>query len=600
MGANQNQQNQVFQVVQGNGLQTAPFGLPIGANYDPSKKATFGQRLMQGLGYAGSFAKGSMESGTPSLLGGLGGLGNHYNVQQYNQAQLKQQQDAMERARAFEMAQREKQLQDENELRVSQGLAPIAPSSIGGSVSSPEDVRANLTYVGSALGNQAMVNETQGKGFNPQVGALVSEQYVLDRLKTQRDNLSKMATLGKTSEALTAGANAGFRGLNTAGVPQSAITPNSPTPAKGGKGGTAQWAGTVNTLSQKYGVDPNLVMALMRQESGGNPTAKSKAGAMGLMQLMPATAKGLGVKDPFDPAQNIEGGIKYLAQKMKQHGGNLDHVLASYNAGSGAVQKYGGIPPYKETQNYVKVIKANYQKQAPKASPSSNSPKSTVAQGNPQAQGAIMGSLNAYNNSPALRQQAINNPYLVGIADPNALGESFARGAGVQQNVNSTNQAYYQNNLQDKQASQTLAYNYANLGETKRQNTNSEKQTAINADINARQKQAEAIEAKVKAEAERVTQLENQNTKLLEAMSKKDVSKEQQVQMQKVINNNNAMLGTLQTGLPFNQQNGSVDFANLWSSPPPPKAQPTRSTSRQPKETAKVNRKYNSNTQKWE
>jgi hypothetical protein len=97
----------------------------------------------------------------------------------------------------------------------------------------------------------------------------------------------------------------------------------------------------------------------------------------------------------------------------------------------------------------------------------------------------------------------------VAIADPNTLGESFTRGAGVQQNVNSTNQAYYQNNLQDKQASQTLAYNYADLAETTRKNTNDEKQTAINADINTRQKQAEALDKETKARQDTLDKLAN-------------------------------------------------------------------------------------------
>jgi hypothetical protein len=184
MGANQNQQNQVYQIVAGNGLQTAPFGLPIGASYDPTKRATFGQRLMQGLGYVGDFmgAVNQTPEGTPAILSGLGALGNRYNLQQYNQAQLKQQQDAMERARQAELQQQAENLMLANEARIAQGLQPYdLTEGTGGIRTSPEDVRANLAYVGSALGNQAMVNETQGKGFNPQEGALLSEQYVQNR-----------------------------------------------------------------------------------------------------------------------------------------------------------------------------------------------------------------------------------------------------------------------------------------------------------------------------------------------------------------------------------------------------------------------------------
>lgn len=116
----------------------------------------------------------------------------------------------------------------------------------------------------------------------------------------------------------------------------------------------------ISQISKKHGVDEKLVKALVRQESGFNPNAKSHCGAMGLMQLMPGTAKTLGVKDPFNPMQNVDGGVRHLKWLLSKYHGNVILSLAAYNAGSGAVDKYDGVPPYKETQNYVKNILANY------------------------------------------------------------------------------------------------------------------------------------------------------------------------------------------------------------------------------------------------
>ena len=122
----------------------------------------------------------------------------------------------------------------------------------------------------------------------------------------------------------------------------------------------AQIMNKVSEISRKYGVDEKLVNALIKQESGFNVNAKSKVGALGLMQLMPATAKSMGVTDPMNPEQNIEGGVKYLRSMLDKYNGNIILALAAYNAGPGAVDKYTGVPPYKETQNYVRSILANY------------------------------------------------------------------------------------------------------------------------------------------------------------------------------------------------------------------------------------------------
>lgn len=122
--------------------------------------------------------------------------------------------------------------------------------------------------------------------------------------------------------------------------------------------------GDIDKLIDKYAtqnnLDPDFVKAVVKQESGFNPKAKSHCGAMGLMQLMPATAQGLGVTNAFDAEQNIYGGTKYLKGLMDRFGNNKELALAAYNAGPNAVKKYNGVPPYKETQNYVKNVMASY------------------------------------------------------------------------------------------------------------------------------------------------------------------------------------------------------------------------------------------------
>ena len=164
---------------------------------------------------------------------------------------------------------------------------------------------------------------------------------------------------------------------NTATVSgtQSSDTTSADTQAASGAGSTGDTStvssGTTSSsktdldayfeeAARTYGVDVNLLKAIAHTESNFNPNATSSAGAMGVMQLMPSTAKSLGIKDAYNARDNIMGGAKVISQHLSRYNGDVSLALAAYNAGSGNVKKYGGIPPFTETQNYVKKVLAYY------------------------------------------------------------------------------------------------------------------------------------------------------------------------------------------------------------------------------------------------
>jgi len=115
----------------------------------------------------------------------------------------------------------------------------------------------------------------------------------------------------------------------------------------------------IQEVGDRFGLDPQLILTVIEVESGFNAQAESHCGAMGLMQIMPETAKGLNLKNPYDPYENIVAGVKYLKQQLDRFG-SIDLALAAYNAGPGAVEQHGGIPPYQETRQYVKIIMERY------------------------------------------------------------------------------------------------------------------------------------------------------------------------------------------------------------------------------------------------
>ncbi len=135
-----------------------------------------------------------------------------------------------------------------------------------------------------------------------------------------------------------------------------ATSPASPVPAADG----TPYAATIESAARSAGIDPALLAAVAQVESGFNPRAQSYAGAKGLMQLMDSTARGLGVTDPFDPTQSLNGGARFLGSLLRQFNGDVSKTLAAYNAGPGAVQRFGGIPPYEETRRYVPKVLGVY------------------------------------------------------------------------------------------------------------------------------------------------------------------------------------------------------------------------------------------------
>lgn len=131
-------------------------------------------------------------------------------------------------------------------------------------------------------------------------------------------------------------------------------------------GSPARFQTLIESIASEYGLEASLIHSIIRTESNYNPYAVSPKGAVGLMQLMPETAERYGVKNLYDPRQNIIGGVKYLKELMRLYDRKIDYVLAAYNAGHNAVKKYGGIPPFPETRRFIQKVKTTYPKTARK------------------------------------------------------------------------------------------------------------------------------------------------------------------------------------------------------------------------------------------
>lgn len=207
-------------------------------------------------------------------------------------------------------------------------LAAAQPGDLIGWDTGPRNVGAD--HVAVYLGN-GMMAETPGRGGKVQIVPVPGEPDFIRRVLP--------ATGGPASSAPTSAS-------------RGAIPP-------GGLGASTPFADLFSSAGARHGVDPKLLTLVAERESGFNPRAVSSAGAQGLMQLMPATARGLGVADPFDPAQAIDGAARLLRGHLDTFG-SVDLALAAYNAGPGNVRRYGGVPPFAETQRYVQWIGSRY------------------------------------------------------------------------------------------------------------------------------------------------------------------------------------------------------------------------------------------------
>jgi hypothetical protein len=153
-----------------------------------------------------------------------------------------------------------------------------------------------------------------------------------------------------------------LRGGGEIGVPPSAVRGFVPDEViEELKGEEGDLRALAVAAARRHGLDPELVVAVVGVESAFRPEAVSPKGAQGLMQLMPATAASLGVEDAFDPEENLDGGVRHLGTLLSLYGGDLERALAAYNAGEGAVERHGGVPPYRETREYVKRVLERYE-----------------------------------------------------------------------------------------------------------------------------------------------------------------------------------------------------------------------------------------------
>lgn len=207
------------------------------------------------------------------------------------------------------------------------------------------------------------------EGISPSAGGLAAASEAAARVAELRSMITEVETgsakSSSFSDALSEASAVAGTGTPALGESTAVTSPSTTTSAlateatteAGAEGsGSVPYQSIIEEACAKYGIEPSLLAGLIEQESHFQADVGSGAGAEGLTELMPETAASLGVTDPHDPTQSIFGGAQLLSEKLSEFGGNKELALAAYNAGSGAVQQYNGIPPYPETQEYVKKV----------------------------------------------------------------------------------------------------------------------------------------------------------------------------------------------------------------------------------------------------
>jgi soluble lytic murein transglycosylase-like protein len=205
---------------------------------------------------------------------------------------------------------------------------------------------------------RAFSSEDRGDGLGGDLfGSMMDEQLSMAMAEAGGLGLADMLAQGLGLEELAAKVPCSVQKVVRAVAPALRKAARSVEAAESAVAGRVRdFDSTIRAAARTFGLSPDLIRSVIIQESGGNPGAVSPKGAKGLMQLMDSTAVELGVTDPFDPVQNIFGGTRLLSELLDRFKGNLRLALAAYNAGAGAVKRYGGVPPYRETRDYVERI----------------------------------------------------------------------------------------------------------------------------------------------------------------------------------------------------------------------------------------------------